>query len=144
MKIIPILTEKSLNMARAGKYSFWVDPGLNKNQNSSGDRYCSLEVHVVGIPPPFTKNRQVGICEARNVTEAARKKAIVKLAKDEKNQPSLRLRRTRKSEQIKVVIILKKSGRSNSGKVTVRHQVAGRRDIFREIDWRRSKKRYLG
>ena len=32
MKIKPIFTEKSMNQAKLGKYSFWVLPTLTKNQ----------------------------------------------------------------------------------------------------------------
>lgn len=32
MKLIPILTEKSLRMAKEGKYTFWVDRNITKPQ----------------------------------------------------------------------------------------------------------------
>ena len=32
MKLIPVLTEKSLRMAKEGKYTFWVDRNITKPQ----------------------------------------------------------------------------------------------------------------
>jgi ribosomal protein L23 len=83
MKIIPILTEKSLGLAKTGKYSFWVDPGLNKNQIRR-EIGIAFEVHVVGISTAVYKKSTNRNMRGRNVTEAARKKAMVRLAKDEK------------------------------------------------------------
>lgn len=32
MKLEPVLTEKSLNLAKDGKYTFWVGPSFSKDQ----------------------------------------------------------------------------------------------------------------
>mgnify|MGYP001560854272 FL=1 len=83
MKVTPILTEKSLNVAKEGKYTFVVDVGLNKLEISKLINSI-YEVHVKSVR---TLNYKVGgkrNAKGRKVSIKAVKKAIVTLGKDEK------------------------------------------------------------
>ncbi|MDP3994401.1 MAG: 50S ribosomal protein L23 [bacterium] len=83
MKFIPILTEKSLQLAKLGKYSFWVSKNLNKTKIKKliGEMFA---VQVVSVR---TMNYKGGIktnTKRRKVTVPGRKKAIVFLKEGEK------------------------------------------------------------
>jgi large subunit ribosomal protein L23 len=83
MKVTPILTEKSLNVAKIGKYTFVVDCGLNKLEiikliNSI------YGVHVKSVRTLNYKSGEKRNVRGRKVNIKAFKKAIVTLAKDEK------------------------------------------------------------
>lgn len=83
MKIIPILTEKSLNLAKTGKFTFWVGPGLDKNEIKKVIESV-YEVHVTGIRTILYKGLVKKNVRGRKVKVPARKKAMVDLAKDER------------------------------------------------------------
>lgn len=83
MKIIPVLTEKSLNLAKSGKFTFWVGPGLNKNEIKKLVESV-YEVHVIGIKTILYKGLVKKNVRGRKVKVSARKKAMVDLAKDER------------------------------------------------------------
>lgn len=70
MKIIPVLTEKSMALAKDGMYTFWVDYGFNKRDIKKAIEKL-FDVHVTGV-------RTINLRGGRT------KKAIVTLAKDEK------------------------------------------------------------
>ena len=83
MKVTPILTEKSLNLAKDGKYTFVVDVGLNKLEiikliNSI------YGVHVKTVRTLNYKSGEKRNARGRKVSIKAFKKAIATLAKDEK------------------------------------------------------------
>lgn len=83
MKITPILTEKSLNLAKNGVYTFWVSPFLNKNEI----KMAVGEVFGVHVTRVRTINYKKSVSRnnrGRNVVVAARKKGLVMLKKDEK------------------------------------------------------------
>lgn len=81
--IKPVFTEKSLNLARQGKYSFWV----NKNATKSGIKSEIAKmfgVHVVAIKTITVKGESKRNMRGKKVTVLAAKKAIVSLKADEK------------------------------------------------------------
>ncbi|KKS81009.1 MAG: 50S ribosomal protein L23 [Candidatus Woesebacteria bacterium GW2011_GWC1_43_10b] len=83
MKLIPVLTEKSLAEAKKGNYTFWVLPGMNKNQIKK----AISQVFGVNVVSVRTMNYQ-GI-KRRNFkgqiqTTHPRKKTIVTLKDKEK------------------------------------------------------------
>lgn len=83
MKFIPILTEKSLLLAKQGKYSFWVDRNLKKKEIKKliGEIFT---VHVISVR---TMNYKGGVktnLKRRKITVPDRKKAIVVLKEGEK------------------------------------------------------------
>ncbi len=83
MKIIPVLTEKSMSQAKEGFYTFFVGAGLTKNQIREAIERA-FDVHVTSV---HTMNFKKGLkknSKGETVTLKARKKTIVTLAKDEK------------------------------------------------------------
>ncbi len=83
MKIIPVLTEKSLAQAKEGNYTFWVDRKLNKNQI----RKLIEEVFGVQVTRVRTINVRGEIkrtFRGRKIVIKPRKKAIVTLKGKEK------------------------------------------------------------
>jgi large subunit ribosomal protein L23 len=83
MKVTPILTEKSLNVAKDGKYTFVVDTGLNKLEIAKLISFI-YEVHVKTVRTLNYKTGEKRNTRGRKVTIKAFKKAVVTLAKDEK------------------------------------------------------------
>lgn len=83
MKVTPILTEKSLNVAKIGKYTFMVDAGLNKLEIAK--LISSIyEVHVKAVRTLNYKSGEKRNVRGRKVNIKAFKKAVVTLAKDER------------------------------------------------------------
>jgi len=83
MKIRPVITEKSLADSKEGKYSFWVDPGINK----TGIRKLISElfgVHVKVVRTVRSVKRTTKNYMGKKKVIPARKKAIVTLAAKEK------------------------------------------------------------
>lgn len=81
--IKPIFTEKGLNEAKKGKYSFYVDHGLNKHQIK--ERINELfGVHVVSVKTLNLKGRLKKDNRGKIRKIRARKKAIVTLKVKEK------------------------------------------------------------
>lgn len=83
MKIRPVLTEKSLEAAKTGNYTFWVLPGMDKGEIKRAIESL-FKVHAKSV-----RTMNFGASVRRNYqgktqTIKARKKAIVTLAKDEK------------------------------------------------------------
>jgi large subunit ribosomal protein L23 len=83
MKIIPVLTEKSLNLAQEGKYTFWVETSLTKNEIRSLINKV-FNVHTKEVRTVNYKSGQRKNYRGRKVSIHGRKKAIVTLSKDEK------------------------------------------------------------
>lgn len=82
MKLVPILTEKSLKNAKEGKYSFWVNKAFNKYQIKKLVEE-SFEVHVRKVwVAKKGENLKRGNLGKRY--EEASKKAVVTLAEKEK------------------------------------------------------------
>lgn len=81
--IKPVLTEKSLNVAKDGKYTFVVDSGLNKLEIAKlvGSIYG---VHVKTVRTLNYKSGEKKNTRGRKVSIKAFKKAVVTLGKDEK------------------------------------------------------------
>lgn len=83
MKFIPILTEKSLQLAKQGKYSFWVNRNLIKKEIKK----LIGEIFSVNVTSVRTMNYKGGVktnSKRRKITIRARKKAIVLLKEGEK------------------------------------------------------------
>lgn len=78
MKATPILTEKSLGLAKGGVYSFWVSPSLSKNgiKKLIGQMF---EVSVDNVKTINYKKETKKNWRGKKVTKAARKKALVSL-----------------------------------------------------------------
>lgn len=83
MKVTPILTEKSLNVAKEGKYTFVVDVGLNKLEIAKLINSI-YGVHVVSVRTLNYKSGEKRNAKGRKVSIKAFKKAVVVLGKDEK------------------------------------------------------------
>lgn len=83
MKLIPILTEKSLGLAKIGRYSFWAPTGANKNEIRKAIEEA-FGVHVTGIRTINYRKTSGRNLRGKTVTTAARKKAMVTLNKNEK------------------------------------------------------------
>ncbi len=83
MKLQPILTEKSLEEAKKGNYTFWVDRGLNKHQiKKLVDGVFG--VHTVRVRTMNVAGETKRTIMGRKRIIQPRKKAIVKLAAKEK------------------------------------------------------------
>lgn len=81
--IKPILTEKGLNEAKKGKYTFYVDRGLNKYQIR--ERINELfGVHVVSVKTINLKSLIKKDYKGKIKKIAAKKKAVVSLKGKEK------------------------------------------------------------
>jgi ribosomal protein L23 len=83
MKLIPVVTEKSLKDAKEGRYTFRVLPGMDKFAVKKMVESL-FKVHVKSVS---TLNYRGGVSRnfrGRMQSKAASKKAIVTLAKDEK------------------------------------------------------------
>lgn len=81
--VTPILTEKSLNVAKEGKYTFVVGVGLNKAEIAK----LISSIYAVHVKTVRTLNYKAGVkrnVRGRKVSIKAFKKAVVTLAKDEK------------------------------------------------------------
>ena len=83
MKLIPVLTEKSLNEAKNGVYTFWVEKGLTKGQIKKAVKEA-FDVDVVSVK---TINYKAG--KKKNMRGQAQiikagKKAMVTLKADAK------------------------------------------------------------
>ena len=83
MKIIPILTEKSIAEAKKGHYTFWVPVDLNKYQIKELVNK-SFGVHVIKVSTQSRKGRTYQTLAKKKVTVSARKKALVVLKDKEK------------------------------------------------------------
>lgn len=82
-KIKPILTEKSLAAAKEGKYTFWVEKGMNKYQiRQEVSRIFGVEVKkvwTINVAGEIVKN-----IKGKKVRIASSKKAIVTTEGDKK------------------------------------------------------------
>ena len=83
MKLMPVVTEKSLKDAKAGRYTFTVLPGFNKDEIRKAVEEM-FKVHVTGVATINSKGGTKRNARGRIQSKAASKKAIVTLAKDEK------------------------------------------------------------
>lgn len=82
--ISPLITEKSMSAASAGKYSFVVDKRSNKNEIKSAIEK-NFNVSVTGISTSITKGRTARSGQRRIEKKLPDfKKAIVTLKKGEK------------------------------------------------------------
>lgn len=81
--IKPILTEKSLNLAKTGRYSFWVGKELIKTQIRKMIESL-FGVHVTSIKTINYKGRTKTNLKRMKIKIAARKKAMVTLKEGEK------------------------------------------------------------
>ncbi len=80
--IEPVITEKTLKLAESGKYTFRVDPGLNKFQVK---KYIEniFGVHVTKIHTVKKGGEQKKTRTGRNQIDKSLKKAIVSLREKE-------------------------------------------------------------
>lgn len=78
-KIKPILTEKSLNDAESGKYTFWVSPNLNKHQiKKLISEAFGVQVDSVATAN-YKRREKRSVWTRRKTIRPARKKATVVL-----------------------------------------------------------------
>lgn len=84
MKLKPILTEKSMQEAKEGRYSFWVPSGLVKGQI----RRLISEVFGVKVKTVRTINykskKKMNLWKRKKIVISPRKKTVVTLAEGEK------------------------------------------------------------
>jgi len=83
MKIIPIITEKSLKDAKAGRYTFGVLPKKNKFEIKKAIEEV-FKVHVTSVATINLRGGSKRNFRGQIQSKGASKKAIVTLAKDEK------------------------------------------------------------
>jgi large subunit ribosomal protein L23 len=81
--IKPVFTEKSLGLARQGKYTFWVSKNDTKTSLKS-EIAKMFGVHVVTIKTISVKGESKRNVRGRKVTYMPKKKAIVTLKDKEK------------------------------------------------------------
>lgn len=83
MKLIPVITEKSMKDAAEGRFTFWVPMGLKKPEIkkliSDGFRVHVTEIRTINFKSGVRKNTRGRIQKV-----LGGKKAVVKLMKDEK------------------------------------------------------------
>lgn len=82
MKIQPILTEKSMNEAKNGKYSFWVPLALSKHQIRELIS-TAFSVHVKGVRTQRTAGGTRTTLARKKISVMPKKKAMVTLAAKE-------------------------------------------------------------
>lgn len=84
MKLKPILTEKSVQEAKEGRYCFWVPFSLGKRQIAK----LINEVFGVKVKTVRTMNykpkRKMNLWKRRPIVISSKKKAVVTLAEGEK------------------------------------------------------------
>lgn len=83
MKITPVLTEKSLGLAKEGKYTFWVEKNMTKPQI----KVAIDQIFAVNTKSVRTMNFRSGVrknLRGQKVRIPEKKKAIVSLAEKEK------------------------------------------------------------
>ena len=83
MKLIPVLTEKSLEQAKAGSYTFWVDSGLTKREIKEAIEKV-FKVNVTGVKTINYKSRRERDFRGKIKQILSRRKAIVRLQEKEK------------------------------------------------------------
>ena len=83
MKLIAVLTEKSLNASKVGKYTFWVDFGLTKNQVKRQVEQI-FGVHVKSVRTINYRGRHEVNYRGKMRKIMPRKKAIVSIGEKEK------------------------------------------------------------
>jgi large subunit ribosomal protein L23 len=83
MNIKPVFSEKSMNEAKKGKYTFWVGRGLTKKDIKKLIN-TAFGVTVRTVKTINLRKEQKTTLNRKKVTVPARKKAIVTLSKDEK------------------------------------------------------------
>src|SRR3972149_5944573 len=83
MKLMPVITEKSMKDAKEGEYTFWIPSGLTKldikRVIGEGFGVHVKSVHTVNFKGGSKKNVRGRIQEVKGG-----KKAVVRLGKDEK------------------------------------------------------------
>jgi len=83
MKLAPVVTEKSLKDAKAGRYTFTVLPGFNKDEIRKSVE-ALFKVHVTSVATINYKGGARRNFRGKTQSFSALKKAIVTLAKGEK------------------------------------------------------------
>jgi len=83
MKLTPVVTEKTNALAKEGIYTFYVEPGMNKNEIRSAINEA-FGVHVVRIRTINRRKETFKNYQGRKRTIPAKKKAIVTLREKEK------------------------------------------------------------
>jgi len=78
MKFTPIFTEKSMDQAKNGKYSFWVLPGYTKGQIKKFLE-SALEVKIATILTQNYKKMKVSTLRGTRKTIKAMKKVLITL-----------------------------------------------------------------
>jgi large subunit ribosomal protein L23 len=83
MKLIPVLTEKSLGQAKEGNYTFWVDRRMNKYQIKQAVEKI-FDVNVVKVRTINLKGEVKQSYFGKRKVIKPRKKAIVTLKEKQK------------------------------------------------------------
>lgn len=83
MKLIPVISEKSLKLAKAGKYTFMVERGFRKNEIRAQVEEV-FKVHVTGIKTLNLRGENKRTLAGRKRKIQPTKKAIVTLKEKEK------------------------------------------------------------
>jgi len=83
MKLVPVMTERSMADAKEGRYTFWVGVGMRKGQIKEviGKAFG---VHVKEVRTINYKQSERLSVWRKKITTKAKKKAIVRLAEGEK------------------------------------------------------------
>jgi len=79
----PVITEKSMNDARSGKFTFKVAKSADKTQIKKAVE-GKFKVNVVDVATIIVKPKQKMSFQRHKVTVPSWKKAIVKVLKDQK------------------------------------------------------------
>ena len=82
-KLVPVLTEKSLDQAKKGFYTFYVDPSMNKYSIKFLIEK-TFEVHVTSVKTMNYKKEIKKNMKGKKQVKKAKKKTMVTLKEKEK------------------------------------------------------------
>lgn len=81
----PVITEKTLGLTAEGKFTFAVDKKASKKQvKKAVEEFFKVNVLKVWLTTVRGKEKRVGKMKRKKIQTPDLKKAIVKLAKDQK------------------------------------------------------------
>ena len=81
----PLITEKTMIATSSGKFTFMVHPRATKKLvKDAVETFFKVDVKKVWLTVVAGKSKRVGRTRRNLITKPDRKKAIVKLAKDQK------------------------------------------------------------
>ena len=81
--LVPVITEKTMKLAGSGKYTFKIDPGINKYQAKKLVE-TAFGVKVLSVSSANKRSISKRTAKGRKVTLPREKKIVVKLSGKDK------------------------------------------------------------